>query len=89
MRILGTRRNKVRNFKEGHFYIRYKRPRSLDITIECGETTQSVLDKLYELKDSNPDYPILIKKIFFIECGKKIDCEVIQDKDGKLEITQK
>jgi hypothetical protein len=87
--VLGGSRNMKKKFKEGQFYVMIKRPLSIDTALECGDSTQSVLDKLQELNDlSDPKKPILIKKIFLMRDGKKVNHIIVNEVDGSVRIME-
>jgi hypothetical protein len=66
--------------KEGHFYLTVKKPLKGDVTLNCGETTKEVFDKLEVLnKQSNPKNPITVKKLVIVHEGEVIDCIFVND----------
>lgn len=66
--------------KEGHFYLTVNNPLKGEVTLDCGETTKEVFDRLEVLnKQSNPKKPTLIKKLVIVHEGEIIDCIFVND----------
>jgi hypothetical protein len=87
--VLRESRNMKKNFKEGKFYVLIKKPLSMDTSLECGETTQSVIKKLEELNGmSDPKKPILIKKVFLMREGKKVNYILVNEPDGSISVRE-
>jgi hypothetical protein len=89
MIALGESRNMKRKFKDGQFYVMFKKPLSMDTTLSCGETEQAVMTKLEDLnKMSDPDKPILIKRIFQMREGKKVNHILVNEVDGSIRLME-
>jgi hypothetical protein len=66
--------------REGHFYLTVRKPLKGEVTLDCGETTKEVFDRLEVLdKQSNAKNPILVKKLIIVHEGEAIDCIFVND----------